>query len=99
MSWWSNVINKLRINESIFESDFDKAIKFVFKWEGGFIYDSDDPGGETSYGISKKYHSDVDIKALTADEAKKIYKKEYWLGGDCQDLPWPINLIHFDACV
>ena len=56
-------------------SDFDKAIKFTLKWEGGETYDT---GGHTKYGISKKAHADVDIANLTIEKAKDIYKKEYW---------------------
>ena len=35
-------------------ADFDEAIKVIFKHEGGYVYDPDDPGGETKYGISKR---------------------------------------------
>ena len=26
--------------------NFDKAFKFIMKWEGGYTNDKDDPGGE-----------------------------------------------------
>jgi hypothetical protein len=55
--------------------NFDKAIKFTLKWEGGETYDT---GGHTKYGISKRGHPDVDIKNLTLAQAKAIYKKDYW---------------------
>jgi lysozyme family protein len=46
--------------------------------EGGYVYDKDDPGGETNFGISKRWNPSVDIKALTKDSAVEIYRREYW---------------------
>jgi len=46
--------------------------------EGGYVNDPDDAGGETKHGIAKRWHSDVDIKNLTLEQAEVIYKKEYW---------------------
>jgi lysozyme family protein len=59
-------------------ASFDKAILHSLKWEGGYVNDPSDSGGETKYGISKKSFPDVDIKNLTLDEAKNIYLKNYW---------------------
>lgn len=47
--------------------------------DGGYVHDPRDPGGETKYGISKRAHPDVNIRALTRDQAAEIYYKEYWL--------------------
>jgi lysozyme family protein len=30
---------------------------------------------------------------------EEIYRDDYWLEGDCDRLPWPVSLVHFDACV
>jgi lysozyme family protein len=59
---------------------FEKIIDFTLKWEGGnkITRDPHDPGGVTKYGISHKAHPSVDIENLTLDEAKVIYKMEYW---------------------
>jgi lysozyme family protein len=35
-------------------------------------------GGETNFGISKRSYPDVDIKNLTLDQAKTIYKRDFW---------------------
>ena len=59
-------------------ANFDKAILHSLKWEGGYVNDPSDSGGETKYGISKRSFPDVDIKNLTLDEAKNIYLKNYW---------------------
>lgn len=46
--------------------------------EGGYVNDPDDPGGETNWGISKRSYPNVDIKKLTRDQAKEIYRKDFW---------------------
>lgn len=57
---------------------FDIFIEEVLKNEGGYVNDKNDPGGETKYGISKKSFPNINIKELTKDDAKKIYKERYW---------------------
>lgn len=51
----------------------------ILKHEGGYVFDPDDPGGETKYGISKRSYPGLDIKNLTRDQAIQIYKKDYYL--------------------
>jgi len=59
-------------------ADFNKAIEKTLVNEGGYVNDPNDAGGETKYGISKRAYPSVDIKNLTQDEAKAIYKRDYW---------------------
>ena len=79
--------------------DFDKALKFVLKWEGGYSNDPRDPGGETKYGISKRSYPNEDIKNMTLARAKEIYYQNYWLKTGCDDLPYPFNIVVFDTAV
>jgi len=79
--------------------DFDRAMEFVFRWEGGYVFDPDDPGGETHWGISRRAYPMLDIKDLTRDEAKDIYRHSYWERAGCGALPWPLNLVVFDTAV
>lgn len=58
---------------------FDKAVDFFIKNEGGYSNNPNDPGGETKYGIAKRYHPNIDIKNLSIDGAKKILYDDYWL--------------------
>ena len=67
--------------------------------QGGYVNDPKDPGGETNYGISKRAYPDVDIKNLTEDEAKDIYKRDYWDKYKCEDLEEDLRHIYFDMCV
>ncbi len=60
---------------------FDTAIERVLSSEGGYVNRADDPGGETQWGISKRSYPDLDIKALTREQAKAIYLRDFWLAG------------------
>ena len=60
------------------KTSFDEIIEVVLHHEGGYVNDPKDPGGETNYGISKRAYPDVDIKNLTEDGAKDIYRRDYW---------------------
>lgn len=79
--------------------NFDRCLAFVLKWEGGYVCDKHDPGGETKYGISKRSHPDLDIKCLSMVEAKQIYFNEYWIPSGCDKHVWPMDLIMFDTAV
>ncbi len=61
-------------------ANFDIAIAQVLIEEGGKKYTNNkkDKGGETKYGISKTAYPHLDIKNLTEDQAKSIYKLNYW---------------------
>jgi lysozyme family protein len=57
---------------------FTPALQIALRDEGGYVFDKNDPGGETNYGISKREYPYLDIKALTPCQAGEIYKKDYW---------------------
>jgi lysozyme family protein len=78
---------------------YEKAFNWIIRAEGGYVNDSQDPGGETKYGISKHAYPQLDIKNLTLDQAKEIYYKDYWLKCKCDQLPEKLALIVFDFAV
>jgi lysozyme family protein len=57
---------------------FDAAFAALMDNEGGYANDPDDPGGETKYGISRKSYPDLDIAALTEEDARAIYRTDFW---------------------
>jgi len=57
---------------------FEKSVDRVLVSEGGYVNDPNDRGGETKFGISKRAYPKVDIKNLTVNKAKEIYKRDYW---------------------
>lgn len=75
------------------------AVRFVIGEEGGYVSDPHDNGGETKFGISKRAYPMLNIKALTEDEAKALYKRDYWdkINGD--KLPYPFDVLVFDSAV
>lgn len=78
---------------------FARAMVFVARWEGGYVNDPNDPGGETKYGISKRSYPQLDIANLTEAEAKAIYERDYWQASGADGLPWPLSLVVFDSAV
>jgi len=65
-------------------ANFNIAFEKTLKFEGGYVNNKYDSGKETKYGISKKYYPDLDIKNLTLNQIKEIYKRDYWdkINGD-----------------
>ena len=84
--------------------NFDACLAIVLVQEGGYTNDPQDPGGPTNLGITQKDLSDwlghaataEDVKALTKDTAREIYRTKYWNPLRCGDLPAGIDLIVFD---
>ena len=66
---------------------FDIAIERVLSHEGGYTSGDNDPGGETKWGISKRSYPNVDIKNLTREGAKAIYKRDFWARIHADTLP------------
>lgn len=56
----------------------EKILDFILRMEGGYVNHPSDPGGETKYGISKRAYPELDIKSLTPERAKEIYKHDYY---------------------
>ncbi len=69
---------------------FDAQIAVTLRFEGGYVNNPSDPGGETNYGITKKvaisYGYTGDMKELPLATAKAIYYANYWTLGDCHKL-------------
>ena len=78
---------------------FKEIIEKVLEHEGGYVNDPKDLGGETKYGITKRFYPDVDIKNLTIEQATEIYKKDYWDRNRVESLPQNLWHIYFDMCV
>lgn len=80
----------LRNKGEVQMSNFDKAIEFTFNNEGTFTDNDADLGGQTNLGVTlhllKRWREDHqlptatvdDLKKLSKDEAKDIYKYYFW---------------------
>jgi lysozyme family protein len=69
-----------------YPSRFINAVEKTLKNEGGYVNDPIDPGGETNYGISKRYWPAVDIKNLTREKAIDFYYTDFWLTGLAKEI-------------
>lgn len=88
-----------------FEQAFDRLIKH----EGGYSDDPKDPGNwtggkcgvgllkGTKFGIAANTYGHLDIKNLTLDQAKEIYRQDFWniLGNAHSSIKFQV----FDAAV
>lgn len=81
------------------QNDLKKGLTFVLKWEGGYVNDPNDPGGETKWGITKRDYPDEDIPNLSRERALEIYANDYWLAAGCDTIPFPYNVAVFDTAV
>ncbi len=91
------------------DKNFEKALDFVMKSEGGYSNHIADKGGATNYGITQGTYNAyrkrimqpfADVKNITKEEAVKIYYDEYWLkSGACNIDDEALAVCYFDACV
>ena len=61
---------------------FAEMLDDLFKKEGGYVYNKNDRGGETNFGITKTTALDHgyrgEMKDLPIEIARRIYKNSYW---------------------
>lgn len=79
-------------------SNYQKALNFVLKWEGGYVNNPADPGGATNKGITQgTYDSWLSSKGLpsksvaqiTDQEVNDIYYNNYWKAAGCDKISDP----------
>lgn len=75
-------------------ADYNTSLSLLLRQEGAYVSNRNDPGGPTKYGVTLRYLRDQnlingdidddgdvdenDIKELTVEDAKKIYRDEFW---------------------
>jgi len=74
-------------SKPINKGNFDRAINKMLNLEGGKTYEKSDRGGKTNLGITQRTYNDwkdsikqprADVFNITVEEAKEIYKQNYW---------------------
>ncbi len=58
-----------------------------------------DGGGIAKFGVNSVANPDVDVKNLSAEEARSIYRTRYWDAIGADSLPADLRLVAFDAAV
>jgi lysozyme family protein len=87
------------MNSSNLTGPFETAVDFILDVESGLVDDPSDPGGLTKFGISQRAYPSLNIRDLTIDGAKALYRKDYWNLCSCDKLPAGIAVVLFDAAV
>jgi lysozyme family protein len=94
--------------QSACDPQFQKALQFVLRWEGGFVDDPDDHGGRTNKGITQRVYDAYrtnrrlpaqDVKGISDEETSAIYFEQYWLAAKCDHLDPELGMMLFDTAV
>lgn len=82
---------------------FDEAFDRLLGHEGGYVWDSRDPGGATNWGVTARVAAANgyagDMRDFPRDKAKAIYLKSYWTPIKADELPERLRFDVFDAAV
>lgn len=91
--------------------NFDESFERLVGIEGAFTDDPKDRGNwdsgvigkgtckGTKYGISAMSYPTLDIKNITLDQAKGIYRRDYWTPVRADELPDSVRFDVFDGAV
>lgn len=95
------VVNQRPVSTStapIVPTGFDSSVNRTLGFEGG-LNPNDSNGTPSNYGINQAAHPDIDVTKISSNDAKGIYKSQYWdpIGGD--QLPPALAHVAFDTAV
>ncbi|WP_288076007.1 glycosyl hydrolase 108 family protein [Pseudomonas sp.] len=83
--------------------NFDEAFDRLIGHEGGYSDHPSDPGGRTMFGVTERvarsHGFTGDMRSLTRDEAKRIYRADYWEPVRAEELPQQVRFDVFDGAV
>jgi lysozyme family protein len=88
-------------------TNWDACFSHLIKHEGGYVNHPSDPGGRTNLGITQAVWenwvdrpvTEEEMKALTKDMVKPLYKDLYWERVKGDKLPSGVDYCVFDAAV
>lgn len=90
------------------KSRFALCLELVLKHEGGYSEHPADKGGATLNGVTqanydrwRSRHGKTlqHVRHMQPEERDAIYKADYWMAGKCDQMPPPLDYVHFDGCV
>lgn len=99
----SGSVNTYLYKENM-KNNYQYCLTQLLKDEGGYTNHPDDKGGPTNFGITiadyrkyiKQNGTAQDVKNMTLDQAKAIYKTKYWDTVDGDNLPSGVDYTVFD---
>ncbi|MBT6274539.1 MAG: hypothetical protein HOI95_10445 [Chromatiales bacterium] len=86
----------------------DKMIDDILRREGGFVDHPNDKGGPTNFGVTlatlRRWRNDPnltadDVRAMSIDEARQIYKSNYFLRPKIDQHPVELQPVMFDMSI
>ena len=87
---------------------FNKALKFILKWEGGYVNNPNDLGGATNKGITQKTYDSwrkghnlslQSVRLITDNEVQEIYYNRYWIPAGCAKMTAKFAVVCFDTAI
>lgn len=84
------------------KGNFERCLAHVLKSEGGWVFNKNDPGGETNLGVTRRVweewtgRREEDMKSLTPEKVAPLYKVNYWDKCKGDSLPVGVDLCVFD---
>lgn len=88
-------------------TNWDACFSHLIKHEGGYVNHPSDPGGRTNLGVTQEVWEDwtdravneAEMRALTPEKVKPLYKELYWDRVKGDKLPAGVDYCVFDAAV
>ena len=91
------------------KTTFDLALDFVLKWEGGYVNNPADKGGETNLGVTANalrvaqdkgiVDKSLTVRDLTRATVAPIYLDLYWTPSHCPMMSYDLAVTVFDSAV
>jgi lysozyme family protein len=87
---------------------FIRCIPEILHQEGGYSNNKKDSGGATNLGVTqgelavwckRTGRTVFDVRNLTLELAKEIYRADYWNAAGCEQIPEGLDLAVFDCAV
>ena len=91
-----------------YPENFNKIMKYVLLFEGGYSDIINDPGGSTNHGITqetydiyrtRKHLKIRSVKNITMDEVYDCYYNKFYLSTGCDTLPSATSFVNMDVAV
>lgn len=87
-------------------NDFSQILRFIHRWEGGYVNDPADRGGATHMGVTQRTYDTwrtkngkrpQPVRNISQQEVEDIFREDYWRAAHCDELVWPLNLAVADT--
>ena len=85
--------------------DFERALEFTLRWEGGYVNHPSDPGGATNRGITQVTYNQWrtqkglptrEVRLIEEGEVRSIYWQFYWAPVEGRTAP---SWVQFRVCL